>query len=349
MEEKEFKILTIDGGGIRGIYPSKILAEVEAQLKLELNEDVKIHEYFDLICGTSTGGILAIALGLGFSASELSDLYVENARKIFGPRRPFRTNMFFPKHRAKRLEKIIRNKFHDQDRDKSYLLGDSKTRICIPVYDIYTGSMNVFKTSHHESLIRDWQVPAYQVAMATAAAPTFYNPYTLNYKGISGEITQKNKVDGGVCSNNPVLIGFIEAVHGLNVEPKNVKILSIGTGTSRFGIPKKNIGWGIARWMYKSRLIDTFMQSQSDVIDNQIKLINEGIGSGNGKTFFLKRIQHVFKSKSDAIKLDEYRSRKINKLVIAAQESFKHEGKEIINEFFKNKVELYKPFYYGEL
>lgn len=350
MDEKEFKILSIDGGGIRGIYPSQILAEVEAQLQQERSEEIKIYDYFDLICGTSTGGILSIALSLGMLASQLTELFVGNAKKIFGPRRPFRTNIFFPRHNSMTLESILKKEFKELFSGKDSLLGDCKTRVCIPVYDSFNGRLNVLKTSHHEKLLRDWQIPAYQAAMATAAAPTFFNPYTLKYKGITGQqVSQHNKVDGGICVNNPVMVGFIEAVHGLNIPMQNIKILSIGTGINQFSISKKNVGWGIAKWMLGNRLIELIMQSQSNVVDNQIKLINEGIGQGGDRSFDIYRIQHIFTSKKESIKLDEFRKDKLDRLIIAAQESFKHEGKMIIDNFFQNKVEQYKPFHYGKL
>ena len=273
--KESFKILSIDGGGIRGIYPAQILAEIEAQLKQERGESTKIYEYFDLVCGTSTGGILAIALALGMPASHLNEIYLRNAKKIFGPRKPFRSNILFPRHNASILESILNEEFKEHCQGTDPLLGNCKTRVCVPVYDTYNGHLNVLKTSHHEKLIRDWQIPAYQAAMATAAAPTFFNPYTLKYKGITGQqVIQNNKVDGGVCANNPVMVGFIEAVHSLKIPAQNIKILSIGTGTNQFSISNKNVGWGIVRWMFRNRLIELFMQSQSNVVDNQIKLIN---------------------------------------------------------------------------
>src|SRR5690606_35318780 len=79
---KKFKILSIDGGGIRGLIPAKVLAELEAELQKEEPEK-KLHEYFDLICGTSTGAILAIGISLGIPAKDLAKFYEDNAKLIF--------------------------------------------------------------------------------------------------------------------------------------------------------------------------------------------------------------------------------------------------------------------------
>lgn len=348
--EKEFKILSIDGGGIRGLFPLQILADIEKSLKIDRQEDVKIHEYFDLICGTSTGGIIAIALGLGISASQLKNLYYQNATKIFGQGKSFFKNIFGSKHDIYILEKIVRDYFKDGYAGRDPILGESKTRLCIPVYDIYQGTLNILKTSHHEKLRVDWQIPAYQAAIATAAAPTYYNPYTLNYIDKSGErIIKKNKVDGGVCANNPVMVGFIEAITTLDIKPSDLKILSLGTGTNQLRVLEESKNWGFKNWLMTQKLIKLFMQSQSDMIENQIKFLNEGIGSEGQSTFYLHRTQYEFSSDFPVIELDESKKEKLDDFLVEANEKFKKEGSEIINQFFKNKVKPYKPIHHGKL
>lgn len=342
---KEFKILSIDGGGIRGLFPAQFLSEIEAQIEKDTGEKIRTCDYFDLICGTSTGGILALALSLGFSASEISELYLKYAKGIFGRKlfNPLRSSIFFPKHSSKFLETLIKNTFSSKFDNKDPIIDNCYTRICIPVYDIKMGQLNVIKTRHHEKLIRDWQIPVYQVAMATAAAPTYFSPYTLSYKGVSNKtIVENNKLDGGVCINNPVMVGYIEALNTLKIEPENLKILSIGTGVSRFSLNKSTRGWGILRWMMNTRLIDLFMQSQADVVDNQIKFFNQGVGKSTQLRFVYTRIQHEFQLNKDSIAMDEFRTRKLRTLIAAAQDSFKKEGISIIDDFYKNKITPYK-------
>jgi len=343
--KKCFKILSIDGGGIRGILPAQFLSEIEAQIKQDTGEEIRTCDYFDLICGTSTGGILAIALGMGFSASEIANLYLNNAKSIFGRKwnNPFRLNIFTTKHSRKTLESILKDVFKHKSENRELLIGDSKTRLCIPVYDIKMGCLNVLKTRHHPKLHRDYLIPAYQAAMSTSAAPTYFNPYTLNYKGVGDlPIIEKNKVDGGVCINNPVMVGFIEAINTLDVPVENLKILSLGTGIRKFSIDKSSVGWGVAKWMWKGRLIEAFMQSQTAVIDNQIKYFNEGIGESIKSTFLYKRIQHEFSSIKTSVEMDEFRKNKLRKLVDIAQGFAKTDGSFVIEEFFKNKIKSYK-------
>jgi patatin-like phospholipase/acyl hydrolase len=104
---KQFNILSIDGGGIRGVFPAKILTELEAKLKADGYEKWQIYEHFDLICGTSTGGILAIALALGIPAKELHDLYLKEAETIFGNKKGFFRSLRYASHERNKLECLI--------------------------------------------------------------------------------------------------------------------------------------------------------------------------------------------------------------------------------------------------
>src|SRR5687767_10134770 len=111
--EKKFNILTIDGGGIRGIFPAMFLASIEAELKSRGIEKYRIYENFQLISGTSTGGIIAIALALGIPAAEILDLYLDNAAVIFGKKRNAVGRFFNSAHDRTALENLIREKFKD--------------------------------------------------------------------------------------------------------------------------------------------------------------------------------------------------------------------------------------------
>ena len=84
MEEKQFKVLCIDGGGIRGLFPATYLANLEDEIKDTYGKEKGLHNYFDLICGTSTLGFNAIAIALGMHVNEISEIYYEQAEEIFG-------------------------------------------------------------------------------------------------------------------------------------------------------------------------------------------------------------------------------------------------------------------------
>lgn len=145
-----FKILSIDGGGIRGLIPAKVLAELEAELEKEEPEK-KLHEHFDLICGTSTGAILAIGIALGISTKDLAKFYEDNAKIIF-PRFFFR---FIPRkcraflnaiYSNKKLLKKLREVYADANGGRDPLMNDLQIKVCIPAFNGNNGIISVFKT-----------------------------------------------------------------------------------------------------------------------------------------------------------------------------------------------------------
>jgi uncharacterized protein len=351
--DKEFKILCIDGGGIRGIIPSKFLSKLENYLSKEKGEEVKLNEYFDLICGTSTGGIIAIGLGLGMSAKEIHQLYEENATQIFGSPRTgfirFFKQFFFPKHSRVNLNRILKNAFLKYSDDNDTRLGHSKTRLCIPSFNASTGNTVVFKTSHHKDYIRDYQIPAYQVALATSAAPTYFTPYEINYqrKKSTEKINLTNMVDGGIFSNNPSLIGLSEAL-ALGYKFEQIKILSIGTGSTTITYPKQKKGYssGGLSWINPGKgvpLIEMMMQSQSAITENIMKVIAEGVHHDKGERIYYQRFQEKF-SDNDKISLDSTSKDKIKLMNQKGDNMFDNANRNLISTFFDNKIEPYEPF-----
>jgi patatin-like phospholipase/acyl hydrolase len=167
------RILCIDGGGIMGTQPASFLASLEEDL------DHPIGECFDLIAGTSTGGILAIGLALGLPAKELLELYVSRGPHIFGQSGHHVASRLFSLWR--RLKHVVRPK-HDANLLRKELhavlgekrIGHAKTRLLIPAWDADHRSVYIYKTAHHERLKTDYKRSALDAAMATAAAPTYY-------------------------------------------------------------------------------------------------------------------------------------------------------------------------------
>lgn len=336
-----FNILSIDGGGIRGIFPAKILVELEAKLKADGHKKWKIHENFDLICGTSTGGILAIALALGIPAKELHDLYIEKASCIFGNKKGLFKNMRFSSHERTELEKLIRKKFKEIKIDgEDPRLIDCKTAVCIPIFDLFNGQPSVLKSNYHPRFTRDYHIPAYKVALATSAAPTYFDPYSSEYIDLNGvEKTFSNKVDGGVVANNPTLLGIIEAQEAFDKKLSDIRVLSLGTGHQKFydGADRKK--WGIYYWMLKNkkkRLIDIFMQGQSQIVENLISLMQNGIDKErvDNPTFIYKRINTEFND-SLKIEMDETDKGKLKKLSELGSFEFSKHASEIIEKFCK--------------
>lgn len=227
------RILSIDGGGIKGVIPAAFLSTVEE------STGKRIVDNFDLIAGTSTGGIIALGLGLGLSAQDLLGLYVTQGPAIFEQEvsstsagrfiaalRRYRQRarrLIGPKYRPDKLQAALRSVLGDAS------VGDSVTRLVVPAFDAHRREVHVFKTSHHERFTMDWKVAAVDVALATAAAPTYFPSHAIE-SGIG-------LLDGGLWANNPVGLAVVEAVGVLGWPRDQLYVLSIGCSEEALRIP----------------------------------------------------------------------------------------------------------------
>ena len=143
-EGRDFRILSIDGGGIRGIFPAAVLAELERRY---LGGE-SVAGYFDLITGTSTGGIIAIGLGAGIPATRILQFYMDEGRDIFPPRGRL-TSVWRARRVVRHLYDRDRLQEHLERQLGSWTLGDSSSRLCIPSCDGTHGDVWVYKTPHH--------------------------------------------------------------------------------------------------------------------------------------------------------------------------------------------------------
>lgn len=238
------KILTIDGGGVRGVLPASFLATVEDCL------EEPVVDYFDLIVGTSTGGIIALGLAAGLSAQEVVDFYVEHGPRIFrGPRLIRGARQWvFGKYDTTALEFALEGAFGDRR------LGQSSTRVVVPAVNLETGQVHIYKTAHHPKFERDYRERIVDVAKATAAAPTYF-PSHLTARGTP-------LIDGGVFANNPAGLATVEAVAVLEWDRGDLAILSLGCGTEPLTVGagrRKSMG----RLYWAARATDLFMTAQS--------------------------------------------------------------------------------------
>ncbi|MBV7529271.1 CBASS cGAMP-activated phospholipase [Chitinophaga sp. sic0106] len=333
MDTKPFRILSIDGGGIRGIFPAKLLAETEAELATRNCPKTQIWQYFDLISGTSTGGILSLALSLGIPAIDIYNLYREHAKGIFGNKRwLFPTQLFKSAHNREYLENLLRSEFSKQFAGRDPILKDCKTATCIPIYDLFQGKPSVLKSKYHPAFVRDFHIPAYQAALATSAAPTFFNPYSSDYIDTKdNKQLFHNKVDGGVFANNPTLLAIIEAQKAFNQPLSNIEVLSIGTGHQRFVDGCSRSRWGLLYWaISKKRIIDLFMQGQSQQVQNLISLMKNGIDRSEPDNFRYMRIDTELDD-TCKIELDDTNPVKLDKLAEKAQIEFQNHGNRILS------------------
>ncbi len=335
MPAKKFKILSIDGGGIRGVYPARFLSELEADLGGHLAD------HFDLICGTSTGGILALALALKIPAKEAQYLYVEHSKQIFS--KPLllqgRLGIRRSKYDNSNLENLIKEKFSEVYNGHQPRINDLKTRVCITGYDLINAKPKVFKTPHKDSYHIDKHIPAYQVAMATAAAPTYFKPYSSHYEQLDSKETREflMRVDGGVFANNPALIGLTEAHCALGIKYEDIELYSIGTGQSTYNETRSKILYGAFNkafgkiyWMSKIRILDLMMQAQSQHVHDLCTIYSGGTGSVKNKVFNYYRIQEELPT-SFRIAMDSNNKRKLQKLMSMASNKYQVNGQSIVS------------------
>lgn len=253
----EFRILAIDGGGIKGLFPASLLTAVERELGRPIGS------HFDLITGTSTGGIIALGLGLGFSAEQMKRFYIDFGPSIFPRRTRWRkTADWFRRllhiaYGPQQLRTAVNSCFGARK------LGESQRRLVIPSMDANTGKVYVFKTSHHDRLQMDYKQRVGDVALATAAAPTYFPAHLV--EGV-------RLLDGGMWANNPALVAVIEAVYVLNVPVERVRVLSIGCSEFPMCL-SQSVGESGGQLSWANQVADWFMRGQSESVNGMVQLM----------------------------------------------------------------------------
>lgn len=224
---EKIKVLALNGGGVRGLFTITLLAELEAIIeKREKLENVKIGDYFDLITGTSIGGILALGLASGKSARELKQAFEDNAQHIFPLKR----------FKQKKWWNLLRRSIYESEplyETVKSMIGDTikfedlNKRVMITSVNLSTGRPKFFKTPHNPMFTFDREIRLIDAAMATSAAPTYFKPHYI-------EKLDHYFADGGLVANNPSFVGIREVLIDMkkdfpNAKPEDVKILNIGT------------------------------------------------------------------------------------------------------------------------
>jgi len=248
MGRTRYSLLALDGGGIRGVIPARVLDEIEKRLRRPVSE------LFDLVSGTSTGGILALGLtkprsagapGAAFSASQLLDLYLDHGRDIF-PRATLWRKLGNPfgladvRYSAAPLEALLEERFG------ATMLSEALIEVVIPAYDLSRPGAFFFKRSYARDREHAWDMPMAVAARATSAAPTYFDPASVDGHAL---------VDGGMFANNPTAAAYADALD-LWSHDAEIHVVSIGTGQppqelGRGPIPVRPDAatrWGLARW-----------------------------------------------------------------------------------------------------
>jgi patatin-like phospholipase/acyl hydrolase len=253
----------LDGGGYRGMFTAQVLAVWEEKLQR------RIADCFDLIVGTSTGGIVALGLAAGLPASELVKFYKEDGRDLFPARHSLwrylagGRHWFWRKYNPDALERAL------QARLPKVTLGDLKKPVVIPSFNLEDGKHWYFKTPHFKDNAVDASRPIWEVARATSAAPSYFPAFRSSKSELF--------IDGGMVANNPSLVGYFEVQLNFPQWAKNIKILNLGTEGGECSLPSRRLSQGgLLAWAKKAP--DVLMQAQAVSTE---KLMERLLGTEN--------------------------------------------------------------------
>lgn len=253
------RILSIDGGGIRGIYAAHMLKRIASEFGVSFCED------FDLIVGASTGAIIAAALAIGCPPSEVVELYERIGKKIFNKRIGGILGVLKSRYDNQFLRLMLNQMFGERT------MSDTLTRLMIPSTDMGNGQVFVFKSNYLDEFVRDTTIKISDAVLASCAAPTYFDPVIVKEYLLA---------DGGLWANNPSMAAIIEATGKLKIPIENIKLLSIGTGIgNRYYTQKDADGWlrkacglfGLS--FYGPKIVEVILNLQSKSIQNMLGLL----------------------------------------------------------------------------
>jgi len=270
-------ILALSGGGYRGLYTVRVLQRVEEHIGKPLGD------HFDLITGTSIGGIIALGIAAGIPLKEIERIFIEKGGIIFSSpidkaiqpkysvlkpitwavqrlRWVYRNvhAVFRPIHRAEGLKSVLTDLFGEKtlgDLDQAY--------VAVTAANLSTGTPKMFKTPHHGDLYLDKDLKVVEVALATSAAPSYFPMH---------EVEGANALfaDGALMGNAPGLFGWLEARTRLCVADEEITVLSVGTLAGKPSVSgATNVRKGAWYWLSPGRLrLLTFLMSQQEQLTN---------------------------------------------------------------------------------
>ena len=308
---RPFRILSIDGGGIRGIIPALVLAEIERRT------ESRVAALFDLVAGTSTGGVIALAVTKPddngrpqYKAAEIAELYSTKGGTIFSTTILHQLSsawgLLGAKYPSAGLEKVL-DQYFGETRLKHAL-----TDVLVPAFAIDLRSPWFFRSRRARTEPeRDFAMK--KVARATSAAPTYLEPLKLD--GVGKHLgTSWGLVDGGVYANNPAMCALVEAQAVYGAE--DVLVVSLGTGEPTRGIPWKEAkDWGLAAWARP--LLDVVFEGVSDTVHFQVEQLCPPV---DGQLRYYRFQVPLPELRSQFDEIDDARSATISKLQAVAEQ-----------------------------
>ncbi|XP_060199482.1 patatin-like protein 2 [Lycium barbarum] len=297
---KHVTILSIDGGGIRGIIPATVLEYLESQLQELDGADARLADYFDIIAGTSTGGLVTAMLTAPnkekrplFAAKDIKPFYLEHGPKIFPQNKLMIIKMLKPiigpRYDGKYLHQVIQEKLGETR------MHETLTNVVIPTFDIKNMQPTIFSTYEaRENPLMDAKLS--DVCISSSAAPTYLPAHHFRTQDKDENFYEFNLVDGGVAANNPALVATNQVTKQIMtgnpdffpIKPTDCGrflVISIGTGSAKVE-QKYNAKiaskWGILGWLLNggsNPIMDVFSYASGDMVDLHISVVFQALHS----------------------------------------------------------------------
>ncbi|XVE82749.1 hypothetical protein DITRI_Ditri16bG0030800 [Diplodiscus trichospermus] len=301
---KMVTVLSIDGGGVRGIIPGTLLAFLENKLQGLDGPKARIADYFDVIAGTSTGGLIASMLTAPnkenrpmYAATDINNFYLDHCPKIFpqhsrlnflaSAANLIKATLTGPKHDGKYLRSMTNQLLQD------ITIKQTLTNVLIPAFDIKHLQPVIFSTNDaKEDVSKNARLA--DVCISTSAAPTFLPAHYFETKDANGKTRTFDLIDGGVAANNPTLLAINHIskeilknnTEFVGIEPmdsRRMLVLSLGTGEAkheeRYNSDMAS-KWGVIDWIYdggKTPMLDVFLEASSDIVDFHTSILFQSL------------------------------------------------------------------------
>jgi len=357
---KKVRVLSLDGGGIRGIIPATVVEYIENKLiEITNNKNARIADYFDIIVGTSTGGILSCfyltpndkgadnIASSKYTAKKALEFYSDKGIEIFNNSKyktwlGLRQLVNSTRYNPKKIEQIFNETFSD-------LKMSELIKPCtVTTYDMLSKTSFFFNSREPESKNRDFYVR--DVARSTSAAPTYFPPAEI--KNLENGNKMVN-IDGGVFANNPTMCAYAECRNSVFPQvkypsAKDMLILSIGTGGGQFDLPdlQKSENWGVINWA--KSIPDIMMDGSIDTVHYQIKHLFATLDEEFVKNY--KRIDVPVKERTYSSDMSDASPKNIEAFKTAGKIALKYsqevkDNEHTLDEFIKLLIEnsLDKP------
>ncbi|KAB1200898.1 Patatin-like protein 2 [Morella rubra] len=307
-KRKVVTVLSIDGGGVRGIIPATILGYLESKLQQLDGPDARLADYFDIIAGTSTGGLVTTMLTSPnkdnrplYAAKDITNFYLEHSPKIF-PLRSCKSfvsssgilirTMMGPKYDGKYLRSLINGLLGD------LTLKETLTNVIIPTFDIKLLQPVIFSTN--DAKLNDLKnARLADICISTSAAPTFLPAHYFETKDAEGKTRSFNLIDGGVAANNPTMMAISQNLKEILMQNTKVNdmnpmeygkrtlVLSLGTGSAKHEekySATRASKWGLFSWLYDkgaNPLFDVYNDASSDMVDFHVSTLFQALDRKN--------------------------------------------------------------------